>query len=305
MRAFIQLAAACAVTLCAPLAASAQTSERNINPATLAKVSAHVWTIKGYPIVGIVVGKTGTLVIDTGLGTPNGRIVADAARKLSPPGQKLYLATTHYHPEHAAGQGGFPPDTIVIRPRAQQAELDDEGQRTIDGFSARSAVDKALLEGARITQADILFDTDYRQDLGGVSVRIAWFGPAHTRGDAVVLVEQDGILFSGDVVQNKIAPNFFCTTCTPQSWLKVLDGVAGLKPRTIVPDHTDMGDGAALIAEQRAFLTDLQSRALALKAQGTSAEEAGKIVLAEFETRYAGWISLNRVLQGVARTYTQ
>ena len=50
----------------------------------------------------------------------NGETALRAARKLSKPTANLYLATTHFHPEQAAGAQAFPASIIVIRPRAQR-----------------------------------------------------------------------------------------------------------------------------------------------------------------------------------------
>lgn len=269
----------------------------------LSQLSPHVWMIKGSPNIAIVVGKKATLVVDNGLGTKNGRIVAEAALRLSPKGQKLYLTTTHYHAEHATGDGGFPPGTILVRPRVQQAELESEGQKLIDIFSSRSEEDKELLQGHRYLTPAILFDSDYRLDLGEVQARLSWFGPAHTKGDEVVMVEPDSVLISGDVVQNKVGPYFYCSECTPGSWLKVVDGLAQqLHPRIVLPDHSPQGDGS-LIAQNRAFLAELQSRTAALRGEGKSADEAGRIVAAEMQSKYPDWSSVNRVSQGVANAY--
>ena len=205
--------------------AVAQPASHLLSADTLAQISPHVWMIKGWPNIGIVVGSA-TLVVDDGLGTKNGAMIAEAALRLSPKGAKLYLTTTHYHAEHATGDGGFPPGTILIRPRVQQAELEAEGQKLIDLFSGRSAEDKALLTDVRYLKPAVLFDKDYSLDLGDVRVRLAWFGPAHTKGDEVVMVEPDSLLISGDVVQNKTGPFFYCEDCTPKSWAAVLDGVA-------------------------------------------------------------------------------
>src|ERR1700691_1566149 len=87
------------------------------------KISDHVWAIMGFPNVAIVIGDRATLVVDTGLGPRNGATVARAAAKLSG-NQKLFLTTTHLHPEHAAGEGGFPPNTILIRNAVQQQEME-------------------------------------------------------------------------------------------------------------------------------------------------------------------------------------
>src|SRR3954452_4480073 len=73
------------------------------------KVSDHVSAIMGWPNIGIVVGSRAVLVVDTGLGPRNGATIARVVRKLAPSNQKLFLTTTHFHPEHAAGEAGFPP----------------------------------------------------------------------------------------------------------------------------------------------------------------------------------------------------
>src|SRR5882762_6068595 len=192
------------------------------------KVSDHVWAIMGFPNIGIVVGATGTLVVDTGLGPRNGATVANAANKLAP-GNKLYLTTTHFHPEHAAGEPGFPPGTILIRDKVQQDEMDKHGQEIIDLFAGRNDQQKELLANVKLRPPDETFDKERKLDLGGgVTARLLWFGGAHTKGDELTFVEPDKTLISGDVVQNKVVPNIFREGGTPASWIGVLDRVEKL-----------------------------------------------------------------------------
>jgi hypothetical protein len=82
----------------------------------------------------------------------------------------------------------------------------------------------------------------------------------------------------------------------------VLDKAALLAPALILPDHSQPGDGK-LIAEQRAFLVDLQERIAALKGQGKSAEEAARLISAEFQARYAGWTRLNFLERSITYTF--
>ena len=295
-----------AFLLCAGSAGAQQARNSHLLSAdTLTKLSPHVWMIKGSPNIGIVVGSKATLVVDNGLGTKNGEMIAQAAARLSPKGAKLYLTTTHYHAEHATGDGGFPPGTVLIRPRAQQAELEAEGQKLIDLFASRSEEDRTLLANVRYLKPSILFDRDYSLDLGDVRVRLFWFGPAHTRGDELVMVEPDNILISGDVVQNKTGPYFYCDDCTPKSWAGVMDKIsAQLHPAIVLPDHSTPGD-ASLIAEERTFMTDLAARLETLKKEGKSAEEAGKILTAEMTAKYPGWSGLGRIPVGVEHGYRE
>lgn len=266
------------------------------------KVSDYVWAMMGFPNVAVVVGDRATLVVDTGLGPRNGATVSRVAGKLSR-NPKLFLTTTHFHPEHAGGEPGFPPNTILIRNAVQQREMAEHGVQMIDMFSSRSAQNRELLAGVRLRSPDVVFDSEATIDLGGVQARLLWFGGAHTKGDELTFVEPDRTLVSGDVVQNKVVPNIFGDGGTPSSWLAVLDKISALNVQHVLPDHSAPGDGS-LVAAERTFISDLRTRALALKAQGVSAEDAGKQLSAEFKTKYADWPSMN-VAGFVRRIYAE
>jgi cyclase len=266
-------------------------------------LSPHVWAIFGNPNIAIVAGTKATLVVDTGLGRRNGAFIASEVSKVHK-GAKLFLTTTHAHAEHSSGQDGFPPDTVVIRPKVQQQELDETGAAGIETFRSRNDTNRELLADARIGKSDILFDDQLTVDLGDVTARLLWFGPAHSNGDMLVFVEPDGVLVSGDVVQNKAGVGLSGSRSTIKSWLAVLDKVAALTPTLILPDHSQPGDGK-LIAEQRAFLTDLQERIQALKHEGKNAEEAAHLISAEFQSRYAGWTRLNFLERSVITAFQE
>src|SRR5207237_5777903 len=109
-----------------------------------------------------------------------------------------------------------PPNAKLIRARAQQRDIDEFGLALAKTFSARSPLVADLLKDARFRSADIVFDREHALDLGGVRVRMSSLGPTHTRGDTVVWVEGDRILFAGDIVMNKT----FVAFASPYSSLK-------------------------------------------------------------------------------------
>src|SRR5580704_152711 len=255
------------------------------------KISDHVWAVIGFPNVAIVIGDRATLVVDTGLGPRNGATIARVAAKLSG-NQKLFLTTTHFHPEHAAGEGGFPPNTILIRDAVQQQEMEQHGMQMVEMFSSRSAQNKELLADVQLRSPDIVFDTDVKIDLGGVTARLLWFGGAHTKGDELTFVEPDGTLVSGDVVQNKVVPNIFGDGGTPASWIAVLDKISALHASYVLPDHSAPGDGS-LVSKERAFISGIRTRALALKQQGVSADDAGKTISSELKAQHPDWTNTN------------
>ena len=256
------------------------------------KISDHVWAIMGFPNIAIVVGSRATLVVDTGLGPKNGATIARVAAKLAPNNTRLFLTTTHFHPEHAAGEPGFPANTILIRDAVQQQEMEKHGQEMIDMFSGRSAENKQLLAGVALRPPDVTFSQEATVDLGGVTVRLLWFGEAHTKGDELIFVEPDRTLVSGDVVQNKIMPGIFGDGGTPATWLAVLDKVEALNAAHILPDHSAPGDGS-LVGAERDLIAGIQTRALALKQQGVSVEDAGKQISAELKAQHPDWPNTN------------
>jgi glyoxylase-like metal-dependent hydrolase (beta-lactamase superfamily II) len=281
------------LTLAALTATSAlaQMSQPMVSENTT-RISDHVWAIMGFPNIAIVVGTHATLVVDTGLGPKNGATAARVAAKLAPNHRKLFLTTTHFHPEHAAGEPGFPPDTILIRNAVQQQEMEKHGQEMIDMFSQRSSQNKELLAGVVLRSPDVIFDQEATIDLGGVTARLLWFGGAHTKGDELTFVEPDHTLISGDVVQNRTMPNIFGDGGTPASWLAVLEKVAALNAAHVLPDHSAPSDGP-LVAEEMSLISEIRTRALALKRQGVSAEDAGKQVSADLKTQHADWPNTN------------
>jgi glyoxylase-like metal-dependent hydrolase (beta-lactamase superfamily II) len=218
------------------------------------RISEHVYAISGFPNIGIVIGDRASLVIDTGLGPRNGALIATEVKKLAK-APKLYLATTHFHPEHASGEAGFPPGTILIRSKTQQQELEQDRGKSVARFASNPEY-APYLHGVSFRRPDVLFDKEYRLDLGGVHVRLMWLGPAHTRGDQEFFVDEDRVLFSGDLAMNNIHPHNYVRGSSWQIWIAILDKLAALQPLHVLPDHGAFGD-AGLISEQRAYLSGL------------------------------------------------
>jgi glyoxylase-like metal-dependent hydrolase (beta-lactamase superfamily II) len=245
----------------------------------------------GWPNIAIIVGDRAVLVVDTGLGARNGSTISRVVSKLAP-NRKLFLTTTHFHPEHASGETGFPPATILIRDAVQQQEMEQHGKEMVEMFAARSPQQRELLADATLRVPDITFDTEAKLDLGGVTARLLWLGGAHTKGDELTFVEPDATLVSGDVVQDKVVPNIYREGGTPTTWLAVLDKIAALHVRHVLPDHSKPGDGSMVLRE-KAFISDLRTSVLELKKKSVSADDAGKQLNVDFKAKYPDWPNMN------------
>ena len=59
-----------------------------------------------------------------------------------------------------------------------------------------------------------------------------------------------------------------------------------------------------MVAKEKAFITDLRRRALDLKRQGISDDDAGKQLTAEFKTKYSDW-PINNLTNFVRSIYAE
>ena len=242
--------------------------------------------------IGIVVGSKGTLVIDSGLGPKNGAILANVARQLSPSGTTLYVAATHFHPEHMMGESGFPASAIVVRSTRQQQDIDATGAAEGRGVVAlfKGMPDRAAdMEGAVYRTPDLTFSGDAVIDLGGTRVQLMELGPTHTNGDVGFFVEGDGVVFTGDVAMSApIGINSARFTSAPSKarvWLASLERLMAFKPRHVVPSHGSLGD-ASMIDKHRVFMTAVRDRVSALKEKRQTADQIAATVTTELAAKH-------------------
>jgi glyoxylase-like metal-dependent hydrolase (beta-lactamase superfamily II) len=259
------------------------------------KLSDHVSVVlEGQPgaqsNVGIVVGRKATLVIDSGLGPKNGGILANVARQLAA-GGALYVAATHFHPEHMMGESGFPASAIVLRSKAQQQDIDQTGAATGAGVVALFRQGHATdMEGAIYRTPDMMFGGDLEIDLGGTRVRLMQLGPAHTRGDLGFFVEGDSVVFTGDVAMSRPlginADSAYSSAPTNASaWLASLEQLTQLKAVHVVPSHGPLGDGS-MIEKHRLLMTDVRDRVRMLKRQGRTTDQIVSTLSDELAKRH-------------------
>lgn len=241
-------------------------------------------------------------MIDPGLGRRNGEAVLREVGKISR-NAELYIASTHFHPEHTSGYIAFPASAKYVNSTVQEAEFAQSGMQMIRMFAKRSALTAEILTDAERRPAAVTFEREHVLDLGGVRVRCLVVGPTHTRGDTGFFVEGDGVLFAGDVVMNQ---SFLAASgvSSMKAWLAAFDTFEALKPATIVPAHGAVGPGT-LIESNRALMKAVQARALELKAQGRSIDETASAVQTEFQAKHPGWPRVNGLAAAARSAYSE
>ncbi|ATB41354.1 beta-lactamase domain protein [Cystobacter fuscus] len=261
----------------------------------LKKISEHVRVILDNDVdfvsnIGFVVGDKAVLVIDTGMGARNGAAVAHVARKLAGK-RKIYLVTTHVHPEHDLGAQGFPADITMIRSVDQEKDIAEFGLSLAKLFASMSRINAELLEGARFREADITFTNSLELELGSLRVRLLALGANHTRGDTGVWIEADRVLFAGDVAM-KGTPALASPQSTMAHWMETLNRVEALEPSVIVPSHGPVG-GLEFLPPYRTFLTTIRDRTAAAKKAGRTVDEAVAEITAALSERYPDRLHLD------------
>lgn len=243
------------------------------------------------PNIGVVVGETSALVVDTGMGPRNAKQVLELTRKLAP-GRKLFLTITHFHPEHGFGAQQFVDDAVVLYNVDQLHELHRKGQAYIELFRGFGPTVEAELEGVEVVDPHVTYDKTATLDLGGHTVRLEHVGPAHTAGDQIIVVD-DSTLFCGDLVEARfyaIFPYFppEDVDIDGNAWIDVLRFMEDLGPSVIVPGHGEVGtvDQLATSREYIAWIRDMTHQAMAAH---DSYESVLGAVRPEALSRYTGW----------------
>ncbi|MFA5171663.1 MAG: MBL fold metallo-hydrolase [Sulfuriferula sp.] len=192
---------------------------------------------------GFVVTPAGVVVFDT-LGTPSlAAELVKQIRQITPLPIK-YVIISHYHADHYYG-------LQVFKALGAESWAHKNGQGAIatDGAAERLAQRRVTLfpwvdEHTQLLPVDKWLDGDTDFELGGVHFKLRYVGPAHSAEDMAMLVQEDGVLYTGDVVFRGRIP--FVGDADSKLWLGALNKLIALKPRVMVAGH-----GAASVKPAR------------------------------------------------------
>lgn len=254
--------------------------------------NAYAYTAEGDPNTGIVIGDDAVLVVDT-QATPV--MAQDVIRRIREVTDKpiKYVVLSHYHAVRVLGASAYRPQEIIA------------SRDTYDLIVERGEQDKASEIGrfprlfrnvesvpAGLTWPTLTFSGSMSLWLGSLEVQLLQLGRGHTKGDTVVWLPRQRILFSGDLVEYDATP--YAGDAYFGDWPTTLDRLAALQPLALVP-----GRGAALttpetvaqgLAGTRAFVSDLHASVKAGVAAGKDLTAVYKDTYATMKQRYGHWV---------------
>jgi glyoxylase-like metal-dependent hydrolase (beta-lactamase superfamily II) len=256
---------------------------------------AYAYTAEGDPNTGIVIGDDAVMVIDT-QATP--LMAQDVIRRIREVTDKpiKYVLLSHYHAVRVLGASAY---------KAEGCEQIIASQDTYDLIVERGEQDKASEIGrfprlfrnvetvpAGLTWPTITFNRKMTLWMGSLEVQILQLGRGHTKGDTVVWLPKDRVLFSGDLVEFDATP--YAGDAYFQDWPQTLDNIAALQPAKLVPGRGKAlqtpEDVAAGLAGTRAFVSELYANVKSGAARGDDLKTVYKATFAELEKKYGKWV---------------
>lgn len=220
------------------------------------------------------------------------------------------LVNTHHNGDHCWGNQLVEGAEIIGHRRCAELmrSLPPEALQRLKNAPDTVAAARALREGLErfdfsgieITPPTTFVPDDgLRLEVDGLPVELLYVGPAHTAGDVIVHLPDEGVVFTGDVIFRNCAPIGWEGTF--ERWIAALERIAALGAPTIVPGHGPVcgPEGALELRDYLVYVRDESARHFA--AGATLDEAAARIDLGPF----AGWLESERIVFSIDRAYRE
>ena len=256
----------CLVCLASPSTAMAQ-KEKDDLALTLQNVSGNVYCLEGAGgNVGILKTPEGLLVIDSKVGQVTDAVLKELTALSAPstpsalsaaPLKIKYLINTHYHGDHTANDEALAKyaETIVMHPNCKASLIKSLKEK---------AAEKTFISKIQTWKEGMVIN------LGGETVRLLYFNPAHTSGDLAVVFEKAKVLQTGDLFFNGMPAYIDVKDGSDTgNWVETIETLCREYPDyKIIPGHGE----AATVKDYLAFAEYLKH----LRKETADAIKAGK-----------------------------
>lgn len=273
--------------------------------------------------VMVLVGEFDTLVVDSHVTPAASRALIESLDEISDKPVR-YLVNSHYHFDHAHGNQSFPDGVEIIGHEFTRQKLNGEIGNVLEENTFRSFSDpvpervadlerRVASESDRARRAELAeqhrVQRDYLEAIdevdptppnitlaekltlfqvvadGSREIQLLHFGRAHTGGDVVVYLPQDGIVFTGDMMLPGLA---YMGDGHVDEWPAALEGLKGLDFDIWLPGHGPVMRSREPISNFQAYLRDLWDKTVAMHADGVAWERAAeRIDMSNHRANYA------------------
>lgn len=265
----------------------------------------------GWSNAGIIVDGDVSLLVDTLYDLKlTGEMLATMRRSLPAAGQIDMLVNTHANGDHCYGNqlvgeariiasARTAEEMSVVQPEAMAMLVKQAPFLGIVGEFASRHFSAFDFDTITLTLPNQTFEGRLDLRVGTKEVSLLEVGPAHTRGDTLVYVPGDRVVFSGDILFIEGHPVMWAGPVG--NWIRACERILALDVETIVPGHGPITDKQG-VARLKGYWEYLLDEVRPRHAAGLSPLEAALDIPLE---AYAGWSDAERVAVNVASIYRE
>jgi cyclase len=267
----------------------------------------------GWSNAGLIADSGESLLVDTLFDLKLTREMLDAMRRAEPKAAARIgtLVNTHSNGDHTFGnQLVAGADIITSKACAEEMQHDNGAQRLAEMKAAASSATEAgaflaeifapfEFEGIDVAMPTLTFERELTRRVGNKTVRLIEVGPAHTRGDVLVYVPEDRVIFTGDMLFINGHPIIWAGPVG--NWIKACQLMLDLDLETVVPGHGPITNKHGVTAVKE-YLEYVEREARRRFDAGMSVFEAAQdISLSD----YSSWGDGERIVINVATLYRE
>jgi len=266
----------------------------------------------GWSNAGLVVDGDQTLLVDTLFDLSLTAQMLKTMRDAVPAARNIgKLINTHANGDHTFGNQLVEGAEII----ACRACAEEYAEWSPQQFTAFAAAWKNLGEGGAFfhdvmgsrfdwrglvnTPPTTVFDNTLELKVGNKRLVLTHLGSAHTRGDVLVHVPTDRILYTGDLLFVGGHPVIWAGPIG--NWIKACDFILGLDVDIIVPGHGPIAQKHE-VRELKAYFEYIAAEARAHFDNGVPYEVAAQKIALD---RFASWLDPERMIINVASLYRE
>lgn len=265
----------------------------------------------GWSNAGLVVDGEATLLVDTLYDLALTEQMLQAMRRAVPAAARIdTLVNTHANGDHCYGNQLVGGARILASERtaAEMPELPPAAMAAlVEQAPAMGELGAFFLEcfgafdfdGIELALPDETFSGELSLSVGGRELQLLEVGPAHTRGDTLVHVPAQRVLFSGDILFSGAHPIAWAGPVS--NWIAACERILAMDVETIVPGHGPLA-GPDAVRELKAYFEYLYEQARACHAQGMTPLQAARAIALD---RWADWGERERLVVNVANVYAE
>lgn len=268
---------------------------------------AYGYTAEGDPNSGVIVGEDAVMVIEA-QATP--RMAEDVIANIRSVTDKpiKYLVLTHYHAVRVLGASAYNADHIITSHKTWEMIMERGQQDWLSEFQRFPRLFRGHESIPGLTYPDITFSDKMTVDLGNKKVEIMHLGEGHTRGDSVVWLPEEKVLFAGDLVEYGATP--YCGDAQLKRWSATLQRLSELKPQALVPGRgealTDPLSCQKAILETAEYTSMLYNQALLSVTNGEDLKSCYDRLMKSMAPRFGHWVIFEHCMPfNVTRAYDE